>query len=98
MTTAVLPHMLAAEQSVLGALMQAPERIHDVSDWLSADDFYRRDHALIYQAIIEQAAKGSAVDPVTLADWFDGVQLGDQTLAAHSRSEAMAAQRGLGAI
>ena len=78
MTTAVLPHMLAAEQSVLGALMQAPERIHDVSDWLSADDFYRRDHALIYQAIIEQAAKGSAVDPVTLADWFDGVQLGDQ--------------------
>lgn len=75
MNTTVLPHMIAAEQSVLGALMQAPERIHDVSDWLSADDFYRRDHALIYQAVTELAAKGGAVDPVTLADWFEGVDL-----------------------
>ena len=73
--TAVLPHMIAAEQSVLGALMQSPERLHDVADWLAADDFYRRDHALIFQAITELAAKGQAVDAVTLADWFEGVEL-----------------------
>ncbi len=75
---AILPHSIAAEQSVLGALMQAPERLPDVADWLASADFYRRDHALVFQAIVELAAKGSAVDPVTLADWFDGVQLGDQ--------------------
>lgn len=73
---AILPHSIPAEQSVLGALMQAPERLADIADWLTAADFYRRDHALIFQAITEQTAKGSAVDPVTLADWFDGVDLG----------------------
>ena len=76
MTAIALPHSIPAEQSVLGALMQAPERLPDVADWLTAADFYRRDHALIFQAITEQTAKGSPVDPVTLADWFDGVELG----------------------
>ena len=77
MNAAALPHNLAAEQSVLGALMQAPQRLADVADWLTAADFYRRDHQLIFQAITELAAKGSAVDPVTLADWFEGVDLAD---------------------
>lgn len=78
MSLAIPPHSIPAEQSVLGALMQAPERLADVSDWLTAGDFYRRDHALIFQAITEQSAKGQPVDPVTLADWFDGVELADQ--------------------
>ena len=73
--TAVLPHMIAAEQSVLGALMQAPERLSDIADWIAAGDFYRRDHQLIFQAITELAAKGQAVDAVTLAEWFEGVEL-----------------------
>ena len=75
--TLILPKHLEAEQSVLGALMHSPERLHDVSDWLASADFYRRDHALIFQAITEQSAKGQAVDPVTLADWFAGVELAD---------------------
>jgi replicative DNA helicase len=78
MTDIVPPHSIPAEQSVLGALMQAPERLHDVADWLTSGDFYRRDHALIFQAITEQAAKGQPVDAVTLADWFEGVELADQ--------------------
>ena len=72
----VLPHNIDAERAVLGGLMLDANRIHDVSDWLTSGDFYRRDHALIFQAITEQAAKGQPVDPVTLADWFAGVELG----------------------
>jgi len=78
MSLVIPPHSIPAEQSVLGALMVAPERLADIADWLTAGDFYRRDHALIFQAITEQAAKGQPVDPVTLADWFDGVELADQ--------------------
>ena len=75
MSLVIPPHSIPAEQSVLGALMVAPERLADIADWLTAGDFYRRDHALIFQSITEQAAKGQPVDPVTLAEWFEGVEL-----------------------
>lgn len=77
MNAVVPPHSIPAEQSVIGALMQAPERLHDVADWLTAGDFYRRDHQLIFTAITEQTAKGQPVDPVTLGDWFESVELAD---------------------
>lgn len=74
---APLPHSIDAERAVIGGLMLAPERLAEVADWLKAADFYRRDHAILFQAITEQAAAGKPVDPVTLAEWLESVELGD---------------------
>jgi replicative DNA helicase len=75
MTEIVPPHSIPAEQSVLGALMQSPAKLAEVSDFLSAGDFWRRDHALIYQAISDESAAGRPVDPVTLSEVLDGAGL-----------------------
>lgn len=66
----VPPHSIESEQAVLGGLMLAPESLPEVADLLEADDFYRRDHQLIYRAIREQADKGKPFDTVILGDWF----------------------------
>lgn len=64
------PAAIDAEQSVLGGLMLRPEAMAEVSDWLSARDFWRRDHQLIFEAIFELATKGDACDAVTMSEWF----------------------------
>lgn len=67
----VPPHSIDAEQSVLGGLMLAPERLTDIAGWLSESDFYRRDHALIYRAICELAETNQPCDAVTMGEWFE---------------------------
>ncbi len=49
----VPPHSVEAEQAVLGGLMLAPDAFDRVNDQLTENDFYRRDHRLIYRAIRE---------------------------------------------
>ncbi|MET0332574.1 MAG: replicative DNA helicase [Dyella sp.] len=71
------PHSVEAEQSVLGALMLAPTALVKIIDWLTADDFYRQDHRLIYRAICGLIEKGAPVDAVTMADWFEANGLSD---------------------
>ena len=61
------PHNLEAEQSVLGAMLVNPNAITAVAETLSADDFYRDTHRLIYRAIVTLYDKGEEVDVVTLA-------------------------------
>ena len=53
----VPPHSVEAEQAVLGGLMLAPDSWDRVADRLVEDDFYRKDHRLIYRAIGELSAK-----------------------------------------
>lgn len=65
------PQSLDAEQAVLGGLMLVPRALIEVSDLLTADDFYRRDHALIWQAITDLDEQRRPFDAVTLGDWFD---------------------------
>ncbi|WP_266156815.1 replicative DNA helicase [Dyella silvatica] len=65
------PHSIDAEQAVLGGLMLAPDALDKVADKLGEQDFYRKDHRLIWRAITELANKGMPCDAVTLGDWFD---------------------------
>ncbi len=74
----VPPQSIEAEQAVLGGLMLAPDSLVQVADLLVAEDFYRRDHQLIYRAIGELAAKEKPYDAVTLAEWFESQGLGEQ--------------------
>lgn len=71
----VPPHSIDAEQAVLGALMLKPEAL-DSLDWLRADDFYRRDHALMFDALKQMADRKLAIDQLTLCDFIEAAALG----------------------
>lgn len=77
-TLRVPPQSIPAEQSVLGGLMLAPEWLPRVAAVLSEDDFYRRDHRLIYRAIRAQATAGKPIDHVTLGEWLEANGLADK--------------------
>lgn len=73
------PQSIEAEQAVLGGLMLAGEEGWTrVSDLLSAEDFYRRDHQMIWRAIDELQEKKRPFDSVTMGDWFEAQGLIDQ--------------------
>lgn len=74
----VPPQSIEAEQAVLGGLMLAPKALWRVADLLTAEDFYRRDHQLIFRAISELADKKQPFDAVTLGDWFEAQGLSEQ--------------------
>lgn len=67
----MLPQAIEAEQAVLGGLMLRPQAWMDVQDVLTAQQFYRRDHQLIWQAIEDVLKKGREADAVTIGEWFE---------------------------
>ncbi len=74
----VPPHSIDAEQAVLGGLMLASSAWDKVADRLSEEDFYRRDHQLIFRAIGQMAEQGKPGDAVTLGEWFQSHGLSEQ--------------------
>ena len=71
------PHSIDAEQAVLGGLMLDAHAWERIADKLVEDDFYRKDHRLIYRAIGELSNKNMPCDAVTLADWFESNKLSE---------------------
>jgi len=69
----VPPQSVEAEQAVLGGLMLAPDAYDRVADQLTDNDFYRRDHQLIFRAIRDLAEKSKPFDAVTLGEWFESM-------------------------
>ncbi len=67
----VPPHSLEAEQSVIGGLMLDNKAWERVGDKLVADDFYRRDHRLIFDAIGELAERNQPCDAVTVSEFLE---------------------------
>jgi hypothetical protein len=61
------PKALEAEQSVLGAILVAPEKLTQLIDFLVAPDFYREAHGKIYQAMLDLVEEGVPVDLVTVS-------------------------------
>ena len=62
------PQDLAAEQSVLGAMLMSKDAIANVGEVLKGRDFYRPSHELIFDAIIDLYGRGEPADPITVAD------------------------------
>jgi len=67
----VPPHSVEAEQAVLGGLMLDNATWDAVADRLIAEDFYRRDHQLIFGAIAELAGRSEPCDAVTLSEYLE---------------------------
>ena len=74
----VPPHAIEAEQAVLGGLMLSGEAWDKVADRLSEEDFYRRDHQLIFRAIGQLSEQSKPCDAVTLGEWFQSHGLAEQ--------------------
>ena len=64
----VPPHNIAAEESVLGAMLLTKEAVADAIEIVSSDDFYKPAHQKIFNAITALFAAGEPADIVTVAD------------------------------
>ncbi len=69
----VPPHSVEAEQAVLGGLMLDNSTWDAVADRLTVEDFYRRDHQLIFAAITELASRSEPLDALTVAEQLERV-------------------------
>lgn len=65
-----LPESAEAEKAVLSALLLNGENITLVSDSLEASDFYRRQHQIIYQAMLDLVYANKKIDIVVLQDYL----------------------------
>ncbi|OGI45655.1 MAG: replicative DNA helicase [Candidatus Muproteobacteria bacterium RBG_16_65_34] len=71
----VPPQSIDAEQSVLGGLLLDNASWDRVADLLTENDFYRREHRLIFRAIAALCQESSPADVVTVSEWLE--QSGD---------------------
>jgi len=62
------PQSVEAEQSILGSMMIDNRCIDDVCDLINADNFYRSDHRLIFDAVVSITSDGGAADVVTVSE------------------------------
>jgi replicative DNA helicase len=67
----VPPHSLQAEEAVLGGLMLDNTGWDTVADLVTEEDFYRRNHRLIFRAIASLADQNNPLDAVTLSEWLE---------------------------
>ncbi len=67
------PHSIQAEQSVLGGLMLDNQMWDVIADRVGEEDFYRKDHRMIFAAIKDLAEKQDPFDVITLSELLEQV-------------------------
>ena len=67
-TLRVPPHSVQGEQAVLGGLMLNSDAWNEISDKISSEDFYRREHQLIFKAMRALSEADQPLDVVTIAE------------------------------
>src|SRR5579859_159528 len=72
------PHSIEAEQSVLGGLMLDAAAWDQIADRVVAEDFYRNDHRLIFEAAAILIERSQPCDAVTLSGHLESQGLLDQ--------------------
>ena len=64
----VPPHNLAAEESLLGAMLLSKDAIATAVELVDTDDFYKPAHGHIFEAVASLFSAGEPVDPITVAE------------------------------
>jgi replicative DNA helicase len=64
----VPPHSVEAEQSVLGGLMLDNDAWFNVAEVVLASDFYRAQHTIIFEAMIDLSAENQPLDALTVSE------------------------------
>jgi replicative DNA helicase len=65
------PHSVQAEQSLLGALMQGGNTWERIADQVKEGDFYRREHRIVFGAIMSLAEGDEPCDLVTVTETLE---------------------------
>ncbi|KSU25811.1 Replicative DNA helicase [Lactococcus lactis] len=60
------PQDLAAEQAVLGAVFLDSERLVEIKEFLSSDDFYKNAHKIIFRTMEKLSDAREAIDVLTI--------------------------------
>src|SRR5688500_8796410 len=66
---ALPPQAIEAEQSIIGGILIKPDSF-DRIDHLSANDFFRADHRLIYAAMRSMIEAGKPLDALLLCEYL----------------------------
>ena len=69
-----LPNNIEAEQAVLGSILISNELFDDVTNIITAKNFYDPMHAKIYSAIEKLIYSGMLANPITLKNYFENDQ------------------------
>ena len=69
------PHSIEAEQAVLGGVFLDKEAWDKVAERVREEDFYRKDHRIIFRAISQLSDEGMPFDIVTVAEWLENHHL-----------------------
>jgi replicative DNA helicase len=72
------PHSIEAEQSVLGGLMLDAAAWDQIADRVTAEDFYRNDHRLVFEAVAVLIERSQPCDAVTLSGHLESLGLLEQ--------------------
>lgn len=83
------PQSLEAEMAVLGAILQRPDSIYEVTDTLIADAFYSSRNRVVYEAILELNKKGSPIDSVSVLEHLKNHNLLERSGGAPYLAELM---------
>ena len=62
------PHSVEAERAVLGAILLNEDAFDTVSSLVKAEDFYRDNHRVIYEALVTIVNKNRRADHILLAE------------------------------
>lgn len=72
------PHSKEAEQAVLGAILLDQDKLILVGDFIKADDFYFRNHEIIYDAMVDLYDRATPIDTVTVHQYLSDKNLLDE--------------------
>ena len=64
----ILPHSIEAEQSVIGSMLMDKDAVIVALDMISAEDFYSKQYAILYETMLELFNEGKEMDLVVIQD------------------------------
>ena len=70
MSERIPPHNIEAEQAVIGAILIEPNAFSTASERITATDFYRTSHQVVFEAMFALFEKGEPIDMVTVTRWL----------------------------
>ena len=62
------PNAVEAERALLGGVIQKPSALEQIKGQLDAEDFWRDDHRLLYQLLVDMHTNQEAVDLITVPE------------------------------
>lgn len=67
----VQPQDVLAEQSVLGSIFIAPDKLISVREFISPEDFYKHAHRIVFKAMVDLSDRNEAIDATTVRSILD---------------------------